>query len=297
MENVKFNGWDCIRLANSQVELIVTREVGPRIVRLAFLNERNLFAEIEGHQGGRNEAEWMNRGGHRFWVAPEAKPWSYELDNSPYESAEEIPNGVRTYQTAGPVTGLSKQMEITLSPDAAEVKIRHTLKNCTKEQVRCAPWALSVVAQTGRAIIPLPAKIAHTERLTHNQQWSLWGYTDLSDARWKLGGRYVMLQQDPACKGPTKIGIAHDEKWVAYQLGEFVFVKYFRHFANAEYPDGGCSFETFTDKDILELESLGPLVTLAPGATTEHTEHWKLFRGVAACATEDDVDANVRPLV
>ena len=33
MEMVKFNGWDCIRLTNGKVELLVTRDIGPRIIR------------------------------------------------------------------------------------------------------------------------------------------------------------------------------------------------------------------------------------------------------------------------
>ena len=33
--------------------------------------------------------------------------------------------------------------------------------------------------------------------------------------------------------------------------------------AAATYPDLGCNFETFTNEEILEIESLGPLVTLA----------------------------------
>ena len=48
MQKVEFNGWDCVRLANRQVELIVTTEVGPRIIRFGFKGRKNLMAEIEG---------------------------------------------------------------------------------------------------------------------------------------------------------------------------------------------------------------------------------------------------------
>jgi hypothetical protein len=296
MEKITFNGWNCLRLANAQVELIITRDVGPRIARFAFIGGKNVFVEVPGQQGGMNEPEWQIRGGHRFWIAPEAKPWSYELDNTPYEAAEEIPNGVRVRQAPGPVTQIAKQMEITLDPNSNKVCFRHTLTNRGAKAVLCAPWALSVLGLNGQAIIPLPKRIPHTERLTHNQQWSLWGYTDFSDPRWTLGGRYLFLRQDPK-RSPTKLGIAHAEKWVAYQIDGNLFVKYFEHKPNATYPDGGCSFETFTNEEILELESLGPLVELAPGASVHHDECWKLFPNVPLCKTEDEVDARVRPLV
>ena len=74
MERAEFNGWqDNVRLANGEIELMVTTQVGPRVVRVGFIGERNLFAEIEGQQGGTGEEEWMIRGGHRFWIAPEEK--------------------------------------------------------------------------------------------------------------------------------------------------------------------------------------------------------------------------------
>ena len=48
---------------------------------------------------------------------------------------------------------------------------------------------------------------------------------------------------------------------------------------------------------MLEVESLGPLTTLAPGAMTEHIEHWRLFADVPVPRTDADVDADLLPLV
>ncbi len=296
METVKFNGWECIRLANGEVELLVTRDVGPRIIRFGFVGGANVFGEVPGQQGGRGEAEWKIRGGHRFWVAPEAKPWSYELDNVPYATVEAIAGGVRVRQKAGPITHLVKQMDITLDAASNAVTVKHSLTNKGRVPVECAPWALSVMGLNGQAIIPLPAKIPHTSRLTHNQTWSIWGYTDFADPRWSLGSKYIFFRQDPT-RGPNKLGLAHGEKWVAYQREGFLFVKYFGLQDGATYPDDGCNFETFSNEEILELESLGPLTVLKKGASVEHTETWKIFRDVPLCRTEADVDRWVRPLV
>ena len=296
METITFNGWKCVRLANRDVELVITCDVGPRILRFGFIGGANLFAELPGQQGGRGENSWQIRGGHRFWIAPEAKPWSYELDNEPYEAVEAIAGGVRVRQKAGPLTRIAKQMDILLDSERNVVTVKHTLVNKGSRPVECAPWALSVMGQNGQAIIPLPAKIPHTERLLPNQNWTLWGYTDFSDRRWTLGSRYIFFRQDPK-RSPMKLGLAHREKWVAYQREGFLFVKYFDRADDAVYPDGGCNLETFSNEDILELESLGPLVTLKKGGCIEHTETWKLFRDVPRCTTEADVDRLVRPLV
>ena len=295
MQIVEFNGWkNNVRLSNDQVELLVTADVGPRVIRFGFIGQRNLFAELPGQQGGTGEKKWVLRGGHRLWIAPEDKPKTYELDNRPVEF-KAIPGGVRTVQARGPLTGVQKRMDITLAKAGNEVRIVHSLANLGRRPVELSVWAPTVMAPDGMGIIPLPAKIPHTKLLTHTQEWSLWGYTDFADPRWTLGSRYVFFRQDRR-RGPNKLGIAHREGWVAYQLGEFLFVKYFARLAGAAYPDGGVNFETFSNQDFLELESLGPLVTLRPGRTARHTETWRLFRGVKRCRTEADAERIIRPL-
>lgn len=296
MQEVTYNGWKCLRLANKEVELIVTRDVGPRIIRFGFIGGPNILGEIPADQGGSNEAEWKNRGGHRSWIAPEAKPWSYEPDNVPYAEASAISGGIRTRQDPGPVTGIAKELEITLDPDSNTVRVLHRYTNKGQAPVDFAPWALTVMGLGGQEIIPLPAYVPHTERLTHNQNWSIWGYTNLADPRWTIGGRYLFLRQDPGATAPTKLGIAHREGWVAYQRENCLFVKRFGFAECAKYPDGGVNLETFTNAEILEIETLGGMVTLAPGASAEHAETWKLFRDVPLCRTEDDADRIVRPL-
>jgi hypothetical protein len=293
---VPFNGWtNNYLLSNGQVEVVITADVGPRILRFGFKGGRNVLCEMPGQQGNSGEKDWQIRGGHRLWLAPEAKPWSYELDNVPV-NVTPILDGVRTIQAPGKISGIQKMMEITLSPKRNELTVVHLLKNTGRKAVSLAPWALTVMAKKGMAIIPLPAKIAHSQRLTHNQEWSIWGYTDFTDPRWTLGSRYLFFRQDPR-RGPNKLGIAHREKWIGYLLDNTLFVKRFDWVDGATYPDGGVNFETFSNEDILELESLGPLVRLPPGRTVCHQETWQLFDKVPAIRTEADVDRKILPLL
>ncbi len=306
IETVSYRGWKRnIRLTNGQVELIVTQDVGPRIVRFGFIGGQNAFGELPEQMGGAGEKEWMIRGGHRLWVAPEEKPKSYELDNAPLE-IRKISGGIRAIQSPGPLTRVQKAMDITLADRRNEVTVVHRLTNKGRQAITLASWALTVMAKRGVAIIPLPKKISHTDRLTHNQNWSLWGYTDLSDPRWTIGQRYILFRQDPR-REPNKIGIAHREGWVAYLRNGLLFIKRFKRIPGAIYPDGDVNFETFSNQQILELESLGPLVTLRPGQTAAHTETWTLHRGVTrlgealrrsreACRTEADIDKYVERL-
>jgi hypothetical protein len=51
---------------------------------------------------------------------------------------------------------------------------------------------------------------------------------------------------------------------MAYWLGETLFVKRYAYDPTAEYPDMGCNTEVFTNADMLELETLSPLIDAAP---------------------------------
>jgi len=66
----------------------------------------------------------------------------------------------------------------------------------------------------------------------------------------------------------------------------------------ALYPDLGCCFETFTNADFLELETLGPLATLRPGDSVTHTERWSLHRGITVAEwTDAALDSVILPIV
>jgi hypothetical protein len=163
--------------------------------------------------------------------------------------------------------------------------------------VELAPWALSAMAPGGVAILPLPPRGPHPDFVLPTSTLTLWPYTDLSDPRWTWGRRHVLLRADPGAATPQKIGALVSDGWAAYALGGALFVKRFTPVPGARYPDLGSVVEMFTNAAMLELETLGPLVRLEPGASVTHVETWSVYPNVAQPATEDDVEAHIRPLV
>jgi len=55
--------------------------------------------------------------------------------------------------------------------------------------------------------------------------------------------------------------------------------------------------QIYTDSDILELETLAPLVTLEPGEDIEHVEEWYLYDHIPQPAGEKDVIEHVLPAI
>lgn len=297
MEKIEYKGWpNCYKLANDKVELVVTGDVGPRVIRFALAGGENIMREYEETLGVTGGDEWNIFGGHRLWHAPEAKPRSYYPDNSPVE-VEEHEGFVRIIQPTEPTTGIQKEIDIVLSSDTAHATLTHRLRNNNLWAVTLAPWALSVLAQGGTAIVPIPPRGSHEEHLLPTNTLTLWAYTNMSDPRWTWGEKYILLRQDPNAAVPQKIGAMVPDGWAAYVRSGDLFVKTFAFLPGLEYPDFGCSVETFTNADMLELETVAPLARLEPGAVVEHIEDWYLFDEVPTPAKDTDVDMHVLPKV
>jgi len=125
----------------------------------------------------------------------------------------------------------------------------------------------------------------------------LWHYTDMSDPRWTWGKKYIQLQQDSSAITKQKAGIFNKQGWIAYSLKGDLFVKKYDVIEGPQYPDYGCNVESYTDENMLEMETLGPLANLAPGGgAVEYVEHWSLHR-VEVGRDEKSIDEKVLPLV
>jgi hypothetical protein len=299
IEKINYQGWpNSYRLTNGEVELVITGDIGPRIIRYAFVGGRNLFHEFPSQLGKSGESTWQNRGGHRLWVAPEAPPPSpvtYALDNFPVSIALKGGAIVAT-PPLEQEAGLQKQLVVRMAPAGSAVEVLHRITNQNPWTIELSAWALTVMAPGGVGITGLPPRGTHPEMLAPTNPLVIWAFTDLSDKRWQFTRKYVLLRQDPKSSSPQKIGSFSPDTFGAYYLGNELFVKRYRANPDKTYPDMGASFEMFTNREVLELETLGPLTKLAPGATVEHIEHWSLHKNVKLGKwTDAELDEALQP--
>jgi hypothetical protein len=305
VDKLEYHGWDNnLRLSNGEAELIITLDVGPRIISYRLAGGKNVFKNYEDQLGKTGEKEWQIRGGHRLWVGPEDLTRTYAPDNGPVGYKEQA-SGVRLTPAPDREYGIQREMIVQLEPRGSRVTIVHLISNVGQTATDLAPWALTVMAPGGAEIIPLPPKRPHPgppknarspKDYGANQLMSIWPFFDFKDARWSFGSKYITLRQDTK-KGPTKIGLAHQLGWVGYLNDGVLFVKRFGYDEGKTYPDQGVNFETFTNEDMLEIESLGPMTKLAPGKTVEHSERWELIGNAPSFEDEAGIDRNLRPRV
>lgn len=297
MEKLAYHGWqNCYRLTNDTLELIVTTDVGPRIIHFGLRNQPNEFTTVSEQLGRQGDDTWQMYGGHRFWVAPEAMPRTYYPDNDPV-IIEAHENVVRLIQPTENTTHLQKEIDITLAAQGNQVTVTHRLKNHSMWAIECAPWAISVMAPGGTAVFPLPPRGSHDENLLPNTHLNLWAYTNMQDSRWHWGEKYILLRQEPGNSIPQKIGGFVSAGWTAYSRHNHLFVVTFTPQPDKPYPDTNSNVELFTNDFMLEVETLGPLVKLPPGTAVTHTETWHLFADIPTPQHDDDVTQHILPLV
>lgn len=292
VERAAYGGWEnCYRLTDGRVEAVVTADVGPRVIRLGLAGGLNLMYERASDLGQTGGDEFRVYGGHRFWHAPEDPVRTYQPDNAPV-AVTPVPGGLRLVAPVEAGTGMQKEVEITLEAEG-RFHLTHRLHNRGPWPVWCAPWALTALAPGGEAILPLPPRGPHPEFMLPTSTLSLWPYTDLADPRWTWGRKYVRAQARADAATPQKLGALVPDGWAAYARAGLLFVKRFAHRPGAPYPDLGASVEVYTDALMLEVETLAPLGTIAPGECAAHAERWALFDGLPPLPNEAALDEHV----
>jgi len=297
IERIAYKGWpNCFRLSNDLVDLVVTTDVGPRIIRYGFVGGANEFKEYAEEMGKTGGEDYHVYGGHRLWHAPEDAIRTYFPDNY-MVGVRAFPKFLRVTQLTEPTTGIQKEMDIRLDPNTSHVQVTHRLTNNNLWEIELSVWGLSVMEVGGVAILPLPPRGEHPRDILPTGNLVLWPYTNLSDPRWTLGRRFILFRQGARWPMPQKIGALVPDGWIAYARAGHLFVKRFEFYPDAIYPDLGSSAELFNRVDMAEMETLSPQVILAPGETVEHDEDWYLLKDVPQPETEADVEKNVEPKV
>jgi hypothetical protein len=256
-----------------------------RIVGLLPADKPNMLADL------RNAApvstpygDFHFLGGHRLWHAPEAMPRSYIPDDGEITIIDLL-DGVILEGRTEPGTVIRKQIEIRLAVDKPCATLTHTLINDGLWPVELAPWAITQFRLGGRVILPMPVGNTDPAGLLHNRQISLWPYTRINDPRLSLDDSFVLFKADGVLP-PFKMGYFNSLGWIAYWVNGVLFRKSFDVHLGSSHPDNNCNAEMYCNDHFVELESLGPLKTMNPGASLIHIETWDIFYGLDSLPEE-----------
>lgn len=300
LEEIQYGHWGkCLKITNGVVDLVATLDVGPRIIRFGVVDGPNEFYEVKGEEVNQpiepnflvygDQGNFHLRGGHRLWVAPEAMPRTYVPDNNPV-TYQLLPNGVRLTPPLQPWTQFQLELEVTMGQDG-QVTILHQVTNQGAWPVECAPWAVTMMCVGGLEVVPQSKKEVF---LLHNRTISLWSYSQMGDSRVNWGTDYITLRPTANATGAFKFGVHSEHGYAAYFNHGNLFVKRYSPVENGNYPDGGVSYETYTDANCCEMETLGQLISLQPGQTAQHVETWQLIPQVLQPESAEEIDKAIK---
>ncbi|MBE7051226.1 MAG: hypothetical protein E7395_01465 [Ruminococcaceae bacterium] len=284
----------CVCISNGSIEIYVTVDVGPRIIRAGFVGGDNfMMADTEllmkadlGDATRYSERFFYNKGGHRCWLSPEAVPRVAYPDNKPVSYTQKG-NTLIFNQCEQEGNDVIISFEITMSEDKDEISINHVVTNTGYWGKKFAVWPITVVAQNGVEYIP---QNTTNTGLLPNRNLVMWSYTNYDDERLTVGNKYIVLRQDTNASCQLKLGFSQEHSWAAYFHHGDMFVKKYTSNKNGEYPDFGCTYETYTNSKILEMETLSELKMVEPGECNTHLETWQFFKNVSTPANDSEMD-------
>ena len=279
VEQMTYRGWKgSYRLTAGHHSLVVVPQIGGRIMEYS-LNGRNVIWENPAEYGKLYSIEkvWRNYGGYKTWNSPEDR-WGWPpdpvLDAGPATiEIKRAADGLPTLRIIGAPSlesGIMFTKEVTLKPDG-RVSLVQWMHNISGVAQQYGVWDVTQVRTPCFVAFPVRA-----------------------DSRFPGGFKPMMkdsgkskqwTSEDGLCiveyqKEAGQIGADSPGPWMAWFKDTLAYVKLFGAVMDfSAYPDDGCSIELFTSKPelgYLEMEIMGPVVILRPGAETSIQEEWAI---------------------
>ena len=267
-------GLRCMELSAGDLSVAVTLDVGPRVIAFSGPDGISPFAVVPDLSiDCPGVGPFHLHGGHRLWHAPEDRQLARTC---PTTSRRPSACGAEdaTFEVLEVPTGLRKSIRISFGD--ADVRVEHSITNQGVAATQLAAWAITMLSVGGEAWIPQRLSAIDAQGLQGNRSIVLWPYSRLDDSRLSLADGLIRLAAVADAPSAFKVGTQADPGWLAYRLGSHLFVKRAQHQWGADYADMDASAQCYSGGRFIELETLGPLLTLAPGATTTHRETWSL---------------------
>ena len=272
---VAFFGREAYRLFNDQLSITVVPALSGRVMEL-IVGSRNLLwinqPLLEGRAGGDPAfGGWKNWGGYKTWLAPQAhwpdpEAQSEDIDSVEWEVVARTEDSLDLRGPIIPWSGVRLGRRIALTPEAQRrgqtlgVSIGETILNASAQPQTWAVWAVAQFPVPGWATFP--SKDSKRVKTLHASP------PRLDQGRLRFSGN-----------SKWKVGALGVEGWGEYRADGWprAFRAIFPPQAALPHADD-CNLEVWSNSDpgYMELEWLGPIVTLKPGEEWVFETEWAI---------------------
>lgn len=276
-----YHGHPTYRLDSRHVWLEALASSGPRIVRLGLAgSDRNLLAETPDDGWDTPLGRYELFGGHRLWFAPE-DPNLVAVPDSSGLRLTERERGVELEGAPEPTTGLVRSIGIEMDADAPAVDLCHRLVNHSDRPIELAPWSITQLPLGGTAALP-QSQVGDGPLVNPDRVLVLWPYSSWDDDRLLLGDDELRVRGSAGDR--LKVGTFVGAGRVSYAGDGATLMTRFSAERGKAHADLGSNVEVFVGDRYIEIEVLGPLATLDPGAAVELALRWEIVNDPAASA-------------
>jgi hypothetical protein len=278
IRKLQFGGLRAVELRTSALRLVAVTSRGPRLAFFGPPGGDNLLYWAPGrHRRGK----WDLMGGHRLWTArPGADECeeTYRPDNAPCV-VERTPGGFTVVAPVDPETKIQRGIRVRV-PAADRVELDHFARNTSDMLWSGGLWALTCTVPGAQTTYSIPLGDGSAWDYAAVIAFHTWGgghggagYEDaqFSFTRDQFVLRPAGRENKRMLKADAGILAMHDP------ARGVLFAKQAPYCPAAHYPLGtNLAVYVGPDNFMVELESMGPFVTLKPGATVHHVETWVL---------------------
>ena len=279
-EVIQWHGYDrAIELKNDTVRVVLCPQVGGRVLEYALNGQNALYVSQQEREWKPGRRPPSSAG--RFDIGPElviprrsllwSGEWSAELTGD---------RSAMLTSPADPATGVQLIRHFTLDRDTSKLICRQTIRNTSEDVKEWCHWSRTFAVGKGVCVIPLsdPRRGPMSRfpaRYVMYEQGSLINFRP-EDPAIRLAGNALHIYPTPR---KPKLGFDSYAGVIAYYApNNLLFVKRFRTFPERVYSEAaGLTISVwYPDREMVELEPIGPRQRLQSGESAAFTEEWWL---------------------
>jgi hypothetical protein len=291
------SGWDTVDVAkNDLITLAVVPKLGGRVMQYDLGTNKSLFV-YNSNQVPTSGDSMV--GGFRMLPSPQSDfgwPSPPNLDLNPYLCA------VRTNATDSAVIYLESKVEnstdtlykkhkglqfkrlITLYKASTHVKVEMTMLNKGSQTMMHGIWDITQTACNSDSNCWVYFKRNPSSTLGGGKGYVHYASAPGGVSQWNPNAAEGNIMGVRFLKTVGKIGADCKAGWICYNDRKtgYAYVKTFTYQDGQTYPDSGASVQVYTyaKYNMIEIEVLGPLITLAAGDSTKLVENWYAARSL-----------------
>ncbi|MBA7567835.1 hypothetical protein ES708_09553 [subsurface metagenome] len=269
----------CVELSNGSIRVVLEPNCGGRIMEYALNGQNVIYVDPEhdGYvyvPGGRR----INPSGGRCDIGPEMLvPSRPALWLGKWKAEIIGPRTARMTSVEDASTGVQLIRTFQLAKDSSHLSYTQTIKNISGETKEYNHWSRTFAEGGGICLVPLTEKSRFPNGYIYYGPGSILNIRHEEHPNIRVRDGFLEV---PGTPPQPKFGIDSYAGWFGYVTkSNLLFVKKFATYPNRVYGEVAAYTISlwYYKEQMCELEPIGPLEIIKPGASASFTEEWYLL--------------------